>query len=98
MGSAPLARRKEAEARLGEGEGVVAVTSTKTGIAGLLTCFEASEEGLESQINAHRYILKDLRMHATEGGTFLLQDREGVLLLKTGEGDSVPFVGCLAHL
>ena len=36
-------------------------------------------------------------MHATEGGTFLFQDREGVLLLKTGEGDTVSLIGSFAH-
>ena len=36
-------------------------------------------------------------MNATQAGTFLFQDREGVLLLKTGEGKTVPFVGRFAH-
>ncbi len=87
------------EARLGKGEGVISLLALETWKARFLSMFsDTSEECLESQINTYRHILKDLRMHATEGGTFLFQDREGVLLLKTGEGDAIAFIGCLTHL
>ena len=42
----------DAEARLREGEAIIAVTPTKTWIAGLLASLDTAEEGLESQINA----------------------------------------------
>jgi hypothetical protein len=84
--------------RLGKGERVVAVRSTKTGIAGLLTCFDSTEECFESQVNTYRHVLKDLRMNTTQGGTFVFQNRESVLLLKTGERKTVLVIGRLAHL
>ena len=86
------------EARLREGEAIVsaiAFEARETRFFSMLS--HTSEEGLEGQINTYRHILQDLRMHAAQGGTLLFQNRERVLLLKTGERDSVPFVGGLAH-
>ena len=37
-------------------------------------------------------------MDTAQGRTFLLQNRKRVLLLKTGERDTIAFIGRLAHL
>ena len=71
--------------------------TTKAGEAWFLACLEAAEKGFKGQINTNSNVLQDLRMHATQGMALSFQYRERVLLLKTGERDSVPFVGGLAH-
>src|SRR2546423_10408524 len=87
-----------AEARLREGEGVIPAFALETWKARFLGVFsETSKECLESQINPHGDILQDLRMNPIEERPFLFQDREGILLLKTGERDTVAFIRRLAH-
>ena len=88
----------EAKAALREGEAIVSILTLepgKTRVLGVLS--DSSEECLEGQVNAHRNVLQDLRMHSSEGRTFLLQNRKRVLLLKTGERNTVSFIGRLAH-
>ncbi len=88
----------DTEARLREGEAIVSAFALETRIARVLGMFSHSaEEGFESQVNPNRNILHDLGMHDGERRAFLFQNREGVLLLKTGEQDPVPFIGRLAH-
>jgi hypothetical protein len=94
-----LGHGDDTKATLREGEGIVSVLSLETREARFASSFSHStEECLESQINAYGNILKYLRMNSIEGGTLLLQDREGVLLLKTGEGNTIAFIGRLMHL
>ena len=59
---------------------------------------DSTEESLKSQINTNGNVLQDLGMDGVEGRTFLFQNREGVLLLKTGERDTIAFIGRFAHL
>ena len=88
----------ETEARLWEGEGVIPVLALKAGIARFLSLFsETAEECLESQVNAYRHVLQNLRMNARKRWTFLFKNRKGILLLKTGEGDTVSLIGSFAH-
>jgi hypothetical protein len=94
----PADNMGETEARLWEGEGVIPVLPLKAGIARFLSMFsETAEECLESQVNAYRHVLQNLRMNARKRWTFLFKKRKGILLLKTGEGDTVSLIGSFAH-
>src|SRR5258708_31650261 len=75
-----LALPVDLKTRLGEGERVVAVCSTKTRKPRLLTSFAAAKEGFEGQINTYRHVLQDLRVDSAQRGTFLLEHRIGGLL------------------
>jgi len=88
----------DAKAALREGEAIVSAFAFETGKPRLLGMFSHStEERFEGQINANGYVLQDLGMHSGEGRTFLFQNRERILLLKTGEGNTIPFIGRLTH-
>ena len=88
----------DTEATLREGEGVIAVTSTETRVARLLTSFDASKERFESQINTDGYILQDLRMHLFQGGTFLFQQPQRINLMIARERFSLLLIGCFPFL
>ncbi len=63
-----------AEARLREGEGVVSLLPTETGKPWLVSVFtEAAQEGFEGEVNAHRHVLKDLRVDGFERRAFGFQ-------------------------
>ena len=88
----------ETKAALREGEAIVSTLTLETGetrVLGVLS--DSSEECLEGQVNAQRNVLQDLGMHSSEGRTFLLQNRKRLVLLKTGERNTVSFIGRLAH-
>src|SRR2546425_1375323 len=88
-----------AEATLREGEAIVSPLALEARIARILGMFShATEERLKSQVNPDGDILKYLRVNPTQGRAFLFQNREGRVLLKTGEGNTVPFIGRFAHL
>ena len=79
------------------GERVIAVTSTKTRKARCFSRFTPSEECLKSEINTHRYILKDLRVDCIERGTFLFQHRIGGLLSIARQAFACLLIRRLAH-
>jgi hypothetical protein len=86
------------ETTLREGETIVAVTATKTGIARIFTCFATSKERFESQINANGYILQHLRMDLFQCRAFLFQQSQRINLIIAREGLSFLHIGCLAFL
>ena len=67
------------------GQRVVASWSAKTGVAWLFSRFDTPKEGFEGQVNPHRHILQDLRMHASQRGTLLLHGGEDRRLLVIGQ-------------
>jgi len=75
-----LALLIELETKLRKGEAIIAVFPSQSRIAGVLTCFAASEECLKSQINSYCYILQHLRMNSVQRWAFLFQSRVGRLL------------------
>src|SRR5205814_1787558 len=81
LGEAHPVIMRDAKARLRKREGVIAVLTTKTGIARIFPGLTTPEKRFESQIDAYCHVLQDLRMHAFEGGALLFQDRKGFLLL-----------------
>jgi len=88
-----------AESALRKGEGVIPVLALETRKArGFCMFSHTAKEGIECQINAYCNILQDLGMNSSQGRTFLFQDGKRVLLLKTGERDTIPFIGGLTHL
>src|SRR2546425_269039 len=99
LGEAYSVIMRDAETRLWEREGVVSAFALETGIARVLRLFSHStEKGFKRKVNPHGDVLQDLRMHGLEGRPFLLQNRERVLLLKTGERDPIAFIGRLTHV
>lgn len=84
----------DAEATLGEREGVIAPIAFEPGIPRVLTSFATPEEGFERQVNTDGYILQDLRMHISERRTLLFHYRECRLLLVEGQ----PFASLLISL
>ena len=78
-----------AEARLREGEGVVSLLPTETGKPWIVSVFtEAAEEGFEGEVNAHRHVLKDLRVDGGERRAFGFESPKGGLLLVEREAFS----------
>jgi len=86
----------EREATLGEGEAIVAITSTEAREAWRLAGFPPTEERLKGEVYAHGDILKDLGMHGIQRGAFLFQDGIGGLLPIAGQTLTTLLVGCLA--
>jgi len=98
LGEAHAVVMGETKATLRKSEGVVSLLPLETRKARVRSLFSYStEKGFESQVNPNRNILQDLRMNPLERRMLLFQDRKDRLLLKTGERDTVPFVGGLAH-
>src|SRR5205085_3461702 len=89
---------RDAEPTLREGEGVVSVLSLETREAGFFgMLFDTTEERLKGQIDAHGNILQDLGMHRIEGRSFVFENGKRILLLKTGERDTVSLIGGFTH-
>src|SRR6266571_2017144 len=76
-----LALSIDLETELRVGEAIIAPLPLKAGIAGVLTCFAASEKGLEGQIKPYGNILHYLRVDFQQRGTFLFQQGIGGMLL-----------------
>ena len=76
----------DAKARLREGEASIAVLAPETWVSRFFSGLASAEERFKSQVDAYCDILKDLRMHAFQGGTLVLQDRKGFLLLIERKG------------
>jgi hypothetical protein len=90
---------REGKARLWEGETIVAVAALEPWKPRLFgTRAHAAEEGFESQINPHRYILQDLRMHGFEGGSLVFEQGKRIDLLIAGERLPCLFIGRLSSL
>src|SRR5258707_10551502 len=70
-----LALPLDLKTRLGEGERVVAVCSTKTRKPRLLTSFPASKKGFKAKTNTNPHFLQDLRGASVQRGTFFLEHR-----------------------
>src|SRR6266567_1460042 len=88
-----------AKATLREGETVISAFALEARIARLLGMFsDSTKECLESQINTNGNVLQDLGMDPMKGRAFLFQDRERILLLKTGERNTIAFIGRFPHL
>lgn len=65
-----------AEARLREGERVVALMPFETRVAWVFTILDAAEEGLKSQFYSFRDILQDLGIHAFQRRAFSFEKRD----------------------
>ena len=93
-----LGNGDKAKARLGKGEAIVAMISTEARKARFLTCFAASEKGLEGQINTNGYVLQHLGMHLFQGRTFGLENGKRINLIVAGEAFSFLLIGVFAFL
>jgi hypothetical protein len=88
----------DAKATLREGEAIISLLAFEARIARVLGMLSHStKESLKGQINTDGYILQDLGVNSIERSAFLFQNREGILLLKTGERDAIPFIGRFTH-
>src|SRR2546425_743551 len=79
LGEADLIIMGDAEARLWEGEAVIATLALKARIARVFTRFTATEEGLKRQFYALGDMLQDLRMDRGKGRPLCFQYRNTLL-------------------
>ena len=89
---------RDAYPRLRIAHRVIASVAFETGIAWLLTCFDAAKERLHAQINTYCDILQHLRMNGTQRGTLFFQHRIGGLLPITTQVLALLLIRCFAVL